>query len=81
MAFHYVFNDYSSVEFNLPNHQKYTIKVLGAILLLMKLSSLISGGGKTIFRGGGGLPSLHPPKKPGKFIETLKICFNILRII
>ena len=38
MAFHY---DYPGVEFNLPNYQKYTIKVLGAILLLVKLSSLI----------------------------------------
>jgi hypothetical protein len=63
MAFHYVFNDYSGVEFNLPNYQKYTIKVLGAILLLVKLSSLINiylRGGKTIFRGAGGMP---PPKK------------------
>jgi hypothetical protein len=60
----HVFNDYSGVEFNLPNYQKYTIKVLGVILLLMKLSSLIKGGGKTIFRGGGGIPPCTPLKKP-----------------
>jgi hypothetical protein len=51
------------VEFN---YQKYTIKVLGAILLV-KLSSLIKiylgGGGQDHFQGGGMSP-LHPPKKP-----------------
>jgi hypothetical protein len=55
MAFHYVFNDYFGVEFNLPNYQKYTIKVLGAILLLVKLSSLIK-----IYLGGRNAP-LAPP--------------------
>jgi hypothetical protein len=63
MAFYYVFNDYSGVEFNLPNYQKYTFKVLGAILLFVKLSSLIKvylRGGKTIFRGGRIAP-LAPP--------------------
>jgi hypothetical protein len=57
MAFHYVLTDYSSVEFNLPNYQKYTVKVLVATLLIMKLSSLI----KTYLGGGGGLPPLAPP--------------------
>jgi hypothetical protein len=62
MAFHCVFNDYSGVEFN---YQKYTIKVLGAILLLVKLSSLIKiylRGGKTIFRGAE-CPPCTPLKK------------------
>jgi hypothetical protein len=56
VTFHYVFTDYSGVEYNLPNYQKYTVKVLGATLLLMKLSSLI----KTYLGGGGGLPPLLP---------------------
>jgi hypothetical protein len=67
MAFHYVFTDYSGVEFNLPNYQKYTVKVLGATLLLVKLSSLIKtylrGGGQTIFRGAGRIAPLLPSLK------------------
>jgi NADH:ubiquinone oxidoreductase subunit H len=56
MAFHYVFNDYSGVEFNLLNYQKYTIKVLGPILLV-KLSSLI----KIYLGGWGRIAPLAPP--------------------
>jgi hypothetical protein len=57
MAFHYVFNDFSGVEFNLPNYQKYIIKVLGVILLLVKLSSLIK---IYLGRGGGRIAPLAP---------------------
>jgi hypothetical protein len=84
MAFHCVFNDYSGVEFNLSNCQKYTIKALGAILLLVKLSSLIMikiylRGGKTIFRGGG-MPPLHPPKKNPDYGVVMQItnCVNVI---
>jgi hypothetical protein len=56
------------MEFNLPNYQKYmyTVKVLGATLLLVKLSSLIKTylrGGKTTFRGAD-CPPCSPIKKP-----------------
>jgi hypothetical protein len=65
MAFHYVFNDYSGVEFNLLNYQKYTIKVLGAILLLVKLSSLIKiylrGARPFSWGGGERIAPLAPP--------------------
>ncbi len=63
MAFHYAFNDYSGMEFNLPNYQKYTLKVLGAILLLVKLLSLIKVGARPFSGGGGGGGIAPPPPK------------------
>jgi hypothetical protein len=66
MAFHYVFNDYSGVELHV-NYQKYTFKVLGATLLLVKLSSLIKIYLKTIFRvGAANCPPCTPLKKPDR---------------
>jgi hypothetical protein len=62
MAFHY---DYSGVEFNLPNYQKYTVKVLGVTLLLVKLSSLIKTYMYMYLGGGRDCPPCSPLKKTG----------------